>query len=259
MLIHSREPLVISEGTHDAWDLVRRSQQSTPAGWLVTQPAHSAVSGEIAARLSADHFPGLTDPVRHCIALHDTGWSAFDAQQIDDVRSRKNMRPVSFISETPDVFLKAWTASIDVAERICAEGGHMVSRHFDSLGKEPGNSLSPAEEQNLSRFHHTESRRQQRLATLSGKSAQELEALLQANRFCDLLSLFLCANIELRPGAIATFAQRATPGGPYRLTFTGERWSFNDDTPFREPAELSFSGVSFGAKPGGGWFHTSIA
>ena len=135
----------------------------------------------------------------------------------------------------------------------------MVSRHFDSLSKEPDASQSEAETREIEQFHSQEAARQKRLEALSGKSHEELEALLQANRFCDLLSLFLCANIELREGAIAVFQQRAKADQPYRLTYKNTDWSFGEHTPFRERAELSFSGVSFGAgAKGGGWFSAVV-
>ena len=260
MLIRARERLVVEAGEHDSWELVNRTQKQRPSsGWLIPQPAHSALSGELAAALSPEHFPGLSEPVRRCIALHDTGWSPFDAQQIADVRERADTQPVSFVAEKPDVFLKAWTQSIDTVERICPEGGYMVSRHFDSLGQEPESSQSKSDCKKIEAFHAQEHARQSRLEVASGKSHDELEALLQANRFCDLLSLFFCANVELRDGAAAVFMQRAEAAEPYRITQNTQGWSFGEHTPFRERAELSFSGVSFGAAAkGGAWFHVAV-
>ena len=260
MLIRAREPLVAEAGEHDAWELVNQTQKQPPsAGWLIPQPAHSALSGELAARLSPEQFPGLSEPVRRCIALHDTGWSQFDAQQIADVRESAARQPVSFVAEKPDVFLKAWTQSIDAVERICPEGGYMVSRHFDSLGQEPESSRSESDGKKVDLFHAQEHARQSRLELASGKSRDQLEALLQANRFCDLLSLFFCANIELGDGATAVFTQRAIATEPYRITQSNGGWSFGEYTPFRERAELSFSGVSFGAgAKGGAWFHVAV-
>ena len=260
MLIRGREPLVVEAGEHDAWELVNRTQKQPPSsGWLIPQPAHSALSGELAGHLSPEHFPGLSEPVRRCVALHDTGWSPFDAQQIADVRERAATQPISFVSEKPAVFLKAWTHSIDAVERICPEGGYMVSRHFDSLGQEPESSQSESDRHKIESFHAQEHARQSRLELASGKSHDELEALLQANRFCDLLSLFFCANIELCVGAAAVFTQRAIATEPYRITQSNRAWSFGEYTPLRERAELSFSGVSFGAgAKGGAWFHVAV-
>ncbi|MBV9671146.1 MAG: DUF3891 family protein, partial [Acidobacteriales bacterium] len=221
MVVRSEEPLAVREGEHNAWELVNETQKRrAKRGWLIPQPAHSALSGEMAKHLSPAHFPGLTEAVVRAIALHDTGWSLFDAEQVAS-RNTAGFVPTPFIEERPQVFLSAWTGSIDVVERIGAAEGYMVSRHFASLGKEPSASYGAAERESIEGFQQSEEARQERLLAASGVSKSELEALLQANRFCDLLSLFLCVNLEFAGGAVATFSQRAVEGAPYRLGFDG--------------------------------------
>lgn len=263
MLIRPEKPLVVGKGSHpaDAWELVNRTQRSdASSGWLIPQPAHSALAAEIAAKLSPEHFPGLTDKVLRSIALHDAGWSSFDADQIEKSREPK-FRPVSFVAEKPAVFLPAWTESIITVEKICAEGGYMVSRHFDSLSKQASADYSASEQKQIAQFQMHETQRQQRLAQLSGKPERELEALWHANRFCDLLSLFLCCNIELQngSGAEVRFPGSGTQHESYLLGWSGEDFVFAGDTPFRERVELTFSGVSFGGgKRAGGWFNAAV-
>jgi hypothetical protein len=260
MLIRAAQPLVISEGAHDAWDLVNRAQQSQPAsGYMIPQPAHSAVSGAIAEKLSPEHFPGLDPAVVRCIALHDTGWSSFDARQIEALRSQKNYRPVSFTQEKAHVFLPAWTDSIDAVEKIVPAGGYMVSRHFESIGAEQGTRLSEQDKHNVEQFTERERARQERIARDSGRTRQELDILLQANRFSDLLSLFLCSNIELSSGAKAIFTQSATHTGGYTLVREADAWAFKDSSPFKERAEFTFSGLAFGeGKRGGAYFTAAV-
>lgn len=262
MLIRPEQPVIVEQGEHDAWQLVDRSQQGgAAAGWLIPQPAHAALAGEIAAKLSPEHFPGLDEKMVRAIALHDTGWGAFDARQIEALRAGdgKNFVPVSFVAEKPCVFLPAWTGSIEVAEKISAAAGYMVSRHFESLGKEPDESYSATERKQLQQFRAREQQRQKRLAGASGKTHEQLEALLQANRFCDLLSLFLCGNIELGEGASAHFTQQVDHRDGYRLGKDGSAAVFSGDSPLRGAVELSFSGVAFGpGKRGGGWFTAAL-
>ncbi len=261
MVIRPEEP-VVGGGEQDAWELVERSQQGRRAGgWLIPQPAHSALAGEIAAKLSPQHFPGLDEKIVRAIALHDAGWGSFDARQIEQLRGGGGERfaPVSFVAEKPCVFLPAWSGSIEIAEKISAAAGYMVSRHFESLGKEPDASYSATEKKQLERFRAQERERQGRLEAASGKTRGELEGLLQANRFCDLLSLFLCCNIELREGESAHFPQNAGHGAGYDLTREGSAWRFRGESPLRDAVDLSFSGVAFGAgKRGGGWFTATL-
>lgn len=251
MLIRSEQPVVVGAsgvGIFDEWDLVRQAQESkTSAGWLIPQPAHSALSGDIAAKLRAEHFPGLTDKVLRSISLHDAGWSSFDASQIVKAR-QPNFHPVSFIEEKHEVYLTAWTDSINLAEKNCAECGYMVSRHFEVLGKADADTGA---KEKLAQFEGRERERQQRLERASGRPHEELEGLWQALRFCDLLSLFLCCNIELREGIGVRF-------GDYEMGHgDNDDLVFRGNSPMLERTEFSFSGVGFGGK-GGGWFHAAL-
>lgn len=248
MLIRHEKALVAEVGVTDAWDLVRRTQEAkTGVGWLIPQPAHSALSGEIAAKLEAGHFPGLNEKILRSISLHDAGWSPFDASQI--VKSREpKFHAVSFIEEKPEVYLAAWTDSINLAEKNCAECGYMVSRHFEVLGKADADAGA---KEKLAQFDGRERERQQRLERASEKPHEELERLWQALRFCDLLSLFLCCNIELNAQAEVRFGDYVLGRGD------NDDLAFPGDSPLRERAEVSFSGVGFGGK-GGGWFRAAL-
>ena len=101
MVVRSEEPLAVREGEHNAWELVNETQKRrAKRGWLIPQPAHSALSGEMAKHLSPAHFPGLTEAVVRAIALHDTGWSLFDAEQVAS-RNTAGFVPTPFIEERP--------------------------------------------------------------------------------------------------------------------------------------------------------------
>src|SRR5258707_4174140 len=117
-----------------AWRAVEeRQRQSSSACWVVTQPSHAALAGDIASALREDLFGAIDATVARCIALHDSGWSMDDAAQIQTLRADAKARPISFVSADPDSIFRAWTNSIDTVERFAAIGGYIVSRHFEQL------------------------------------------------------------------------------------------------------------------------------
>ncbi len=85
--------------------------------------------------------------------MHDTGWAASDAQQIQRLRSggahAGNRVPVSFIAIPPGEAEEAWTASIDAVEAFSKLGAMVISRHFSLLAQhDPGSppAVSPGGE-----------------------------------------------------------------------------------------------------------------
>src|SRR5258708_24599109 len=77
-----------------AWGVVFRTQkQPLDECWMITQPSHAALSGELAAKLSSPKVSRPDDNILRAIALHDAGWGLPDAQAIMSSRSdRKSTR-----------------------------------------------------------------------------------------------------------------------------------------------------------------------
>src|SRR5260370_27346372 len=119
-----------------AWQVVEQLQrQKYESCWMITQPSHAALAGEIAAKLRSPQFPKLDADLLRAIALHDAGWGIPDAQAITRSRSPKRQEPKSFLHTEIAEFLDAWTQSIQVAQSAGAAGAGIVSRHFQRLAE----------------------------------------------------------------------------------------------------------------------------
>lgn len=200
-----------------AWDAVaRRQKQAADRYWLVTQPDHAALSGDIAANFVSAAFPHLDAATVRAVALHDAGWSIFPHESTPGTRPPlcQGGKPLSFVEFAPAEFLRAWTGSIERAASETPVGGIMVSRHFCALAefRLDHSQDNDADRRLVRDFVVCERLRQQRLAAGLNHSAAELEQLVSALQFCDLLSLFLCCGAD----DAAEFPQRFA-GGPVRI------------------------------------------
>jgi hypothetical protein len=181
--------------TMSAWAAVeRRQKQAATAWWLIAQPDHAALAGELAARISSPHFPQLDTDVLQAITLHDEGWAPFDS----DVRTLNGQgRPVSFLEVAPADALRAWRGSIEKAEQVAAVGGIIVSEHFCRLANGILQSGVVGESsQMILEFLRDEAERQKQLSRQERRSTEELAALVDVLQFCDLLSLYLCCGSQ---------------------------------------------------------------
>ena len=182
-----------------AWQVVEKLQrQKYDSCWMITQPSHAALAGEIAAKLQGPQIPKLDAGLVRAIALHDAGWGIPDAQAITRSRSGKHQAPRSFLETGVAEFLEAWTQSIQVAQSVGAAGAYMVSMHFQRLAQHRVSVVDDADHdrKKLQEFIAHEGQRQKRLAAKQDRSARELEALTDLLQFCDLLSLYLCSGAK---------------------------------------------------------------
>jgi hypothetical protein len=191
------QPLAADHKWLSAWTVVEKLQrQKYESCWMITQPSHAALAGELAARLNAPQIPKLEADLVRAIALHDAGWGMPDAQAVMRSRSNRADCPKSFLDVgTPD-FVEAWTQSIEIAQPVSPAGGYIVSRHFWRLAehrRERGDD-SESDRKKLQSFLSLETARQKRLASKQARSAGELELLTDVLQFCDLLSLYICSG-----------------------------------------------------------------
>jgi hypothetical protein len=174
-----------------AWALVEAVQRNvTLPCLLVPQPAHAVLAGELAAALLPAAFGELPPEMQRAIQMHDTGWAASDAQQIQHLRGPQAAKavPVSFVAIAIGEAIEAWTASIDSVETFSKAGAVVVSRHFSLLAHKDAASQ---------RFLQSEKSRQQRLErALSAADAAHLERWTAALGFCDLVSLYLLSGVS---------------------------------------------------------------
>ncbi|HWC17273.1 MAG TPA: DUF3891 family protein [Terriglobales bacterium] len=213
-----------------AWQAVQeREELEAKSHWIVTQPSHAVLAGELAAALREDLFGPIDASVSRSIALHDAGWSMEDAEQIQRLRSDPKARPSSFLEASPEQFLRAWTGSINTAEKFATVGGYIVSRHFERLS-ERNDEKHRAK---LEKFRRQEKQRQERLRPNTKLKEQELEKLVDALQFCDLLSLYLCCGSKRS-------VRFSKPD--LSLTRNGEEYRLHP-FPFREHRQFSFSAL----------------
>jgi Protein of unknown function (DUF3891) len=182
-----------------AWQIVERLQKQKYEGcWMITQPSHAALAGELAAKLAGPQVPELSPDLIRAIAMHDAGWGMLDAQAVAHSRSSNRHRtpPKSFLQTTVAEFVDAWTQSIHTVQSISPAGGYIVSRHFWRLAEHrmatPGDS--EGDRQKLEHFLEQEATRQRKLAAKQTRSVEDLELLTELLQFCDLLSLYLCVG-----------------------------------------------------------------
>jgi len=206
-----------------AWDVVQEIQKRKyESCWMITQPSHAALAGDIAAKLSGPQFPKLDAGLVRAIAMHDAGWGMPDAQSVQMSRATRGFQPHSFVEMTVVDFLAAWTQSIEVAQTVSPAGGYIVSRHFWRLAEHRLKFAKDTEKEckQLQDFFSAESQRQTKLAAKQKCSAQELEAFTHVLQLCDLLSLYFCSgaqdSVEL-PEFFDAKIQINMEAGGYRL------------------------------------------
>jgi hypothetical protein len=172
-----------------AWAQVEAAQRNVRLPCLlVPQPAHAVLAGELAAALLPTAFGELPAEIQRAIQMHDTGWAASDAQQIQRLRSAAGSKaaPVSFIAISPQEAAEAWTASIDAVEAFSRPGAIIVSRHF-SLIAQP-------DQAHHERFLQAEKSRRRKLE--AGAPKGDLDRWTAALGFCDLVSLSLLSGFS---------------------------------------------------------------
>ena len=222
-----------------AWQVVEAAQHAkTDDYWLIPQPAHAALAGDMAAKLQPELFGAIDPTVARCIALHDAGWSAADAAVIQTLRSAKTRktRPLSFLDVEPAETVKAWTASIETTEKFAPIGGYLVSCHFTRLAGKYGKDRP-----NAAAFVSSETKRQKRILERLKEAKDQLDSWVDALQFCDLLSLYLCCGA--RPKAVISIGRISVEisslDGEYKLS----------PSPFAGPQQFSFPALSPSGAP----------
>jgi hypothetical protein len=223
MILRSLEPApATSDEFLPAWRVVEQSQQHPlDRYWMITQPSHAALAGELAAKLTGVDLPNLDGPLIHAIALHDAGWGMPDAQAIMQSRSVSQSPPKSFIACGVGEFVKAWEKSIDIAASVSAAGGYIVSRHFERIANVSAARVPAGNRQTVDGFLQSEAARQKQLAAKQQCTPKELESLTDVLQFCDLLSLYVCCGARQNVEFPEYFGIKA------RLTVGEERYSLD--------------------------------
>ncbi|HTZ60705.1 MAG TPA: DUF3891 family protein [Acidobacteriaceae bacterium] len=175
-----------AQAAGSAWARVEAAQrQHRLPCLLIPQPAHAVLAGELAACLNC--FGELPSEIQRAIQMHDTGWAAGDAQQIQRLRSPEGAShsvPVSFVAIPAAEAEQAWTASIHAVEAFSSAGAVVISRHFTLLAQH--------DQRRHQRFLQVEKSRQQKL----GGPPADLDRWTAALGFSDLVSLYLLSGLS---------------------------------------------------------------
>lgn len=199
MILRPLSPSPRSSRMEPIWAALERSQhQDFSAGcWLIPQPAHAALAGDVAAHLAPKTFPGITPEVVRAIALHDAGWSLDDAAVIQESRAKgAKAKPYSFIAAAPRDTVAAWTGSVEIAGKSSPLGAFLVSRHFAAIAEAYRGKADAPTAKVLDAFLAQESSRRQRLRRKIACTDAELDRILEALQFADLLSLYLACGLS---------------------------------------------------------------
>jgi hypothetical protein len=185
-----------SEGAmRPVFEAIAGVQQSASADdWFVTQPDHALLSGKLAGAL----VPNVSEAIKRAISLHDIGWMPQDGD-INSPRppaTHESGAPISFAYTEPERFLPSWMGSVQASQSTGALGGLVVSAHFARLA---GFYLkrgagTPEQRTQVEQFQLREAARVERLLPHAGLPLEDIEALIVVLQFCDLASLYLCAN-----------------------------------------------------------------
>jgi hypothetical protein len=206
----------VPEGA-SAWARVEAAQRLRRLPCLlVPQPAHAVLAGELAAGLTC--FGELPPEITRAIQMHDTGWAASDAQQIQRLRSGGAQAgyAVSFVAIAPGEVEEAWTASINTVEGFSEAGAMIISRHF---------SLLAGHDSRHQRFVEAEKARQRKLA--AGAIEADLTRWTAALGFCDLVSLSLLCGLSWIELPLAHPASPEAQTAPrVRMQVTGRQLRF---------------------------------
>jgi hypothetical protein len=204
-----------------AWAVIENAQRRAAADcWVITQPDHAKLSGEIASAISSSEYPRLDSDVVAGIALHDAGWADFDTP---------GAPAVSFLDADPRQIGAAWTGSVEAAAQASAVAGYLVSRHFMRIAQSDQGANKPGSEALLAAFVAREEQRQASLLEQQRFTREELELFTDVLQFCDLISLYLCCGAADDVGFPQRFAGRAV-----RLRNTPEAFLL-EPSPFASP------------------------
>jgi hypothetical protein len=183
-----------------AWSAIAERQRCAAQGyWLISQPDHAHLSGELAAHFVSDRFPTTSPLLARIVAVHDLGWAGFPGESgpAEPPLLTSAGRPQAFNEFAPREFLSAWTDSIAGAQEVGPAGGIIVSRHFCELGRfrlAQSERLGPDELELIRAFIAREEARQEALLGECPQSGAQLDQWLAVLQFCDLLSLYLCCG-----------------------------------------------------------------
>ena len=249
------EPTQARRPPRPIWEVLEEHQKALSGSaecWLITQPAHSALSGEIAAKLSPSAFGTFDEATIRAIALHDAGWSGFDSELVRASRAdaKGSKVAISFLSVPPKEAIDAWTGSVETALKASPLGGLLVSEHFRTIAQMQAKGR-PGVEKQMAAFVAQEDARQRKLRPKIRVDDAAMKRMLEGLRFCDLLSLYLSAGLTepvTLPQQIQQVSMTAAPAGENTVSLKPSPFAGDEAFSFaalRHPRTKTVSSASF--------------
>jgi hypothetical protein len=168
----------------EPWAKFVESQNTyIPVLGYISQPAHAALSGMLAAALNGRLFGRVPEEVIAAIGSHDAGWEL----DLSALESAEHSSPLSFISTPAAVSVDAWRRSIAEAQCRSPLSTFVVRSHFCRLAPRDGDAEHD-------RFRRQETERLQLTTLDTAHSATDQKRFVDLLGFCDLLSLLLCSG-----------------------------------------------------------------
>jgi hypothetical protein len=167
------------------WAKFVESQNTyVPVLGYISQPAHAALSGRLAASLNGKLFHEVPEEVITAIGNHDAGWAELDLSALE---ATEHSSPMSFISTPAVISVNAWRRSIVEAQSRSPLSAFVVRSHFFLLAPRDGDAEHEV-------FRKQETEHLQRTAPEIAHSAADQKRFVDFLGFCDLLSLLLCSG-----------------------------------------------------------------
>jgi hypothetical protein len=226
--------------TSSAWEAFARTQRARRYEGFVSQPAHAALAGRLAAALEDAVFGTLPPEVIDTVRLHDTGWAAPDLTALECCIE---VKPHSFLNYPAEKAVEAWRRSVREAEARALVDGILTSRHFCLLAPRDDH---PAHGE----FINDESKRREPREESYEVSPENLDRYTAALGFCDLLSLCLCSGLNgtIHMPLCHPAAPQAKEAEQISISITGNTIGF--DRPVLRPGTQVYVDTWMGSAPG---------
>jgi hypothetical protein len=178
-------PAYEAKSAAELWqDFVESQRACTPILGYISQPAHAALSGRLAAALNGTFFGQVPEEVIAAIGNHDAGWAQFNLSALEGAERNS---PLSFISMPAAISVSAWRRSIVEAQCRSPLSTFVTRSHFCLLAPRDGDAEHEV-------FRKQETGYLQRTAPEIAHSAADQKRFVDLLGFCDLLSLHLCSG-----------------------------------------------------------------
>jgi hypothetical protein len=187
--------------------MIRRDQplpDGTPGWVLITQPAHAALAGDLAAAWGS---PAVPPPWPHemvidAVDCHDDGWQTWEeSPEIDP----EHGRPLSFLEMNHETAQAIWERSIAGVADLGPLAQYMVAMHFVILRRRGESSHAGPGAGFVAEYSAKSDEWLREWQTLSPENTPERAArALSHLQLFDALSLWLCCHEQPQPTRFPT-------------------------------------------------------